>query len=372
MTDSKLLIPFLDLQKVNKSYREKFSALFVDFLNSGVYIKGGYVAAFEEKYAEYCGSKYCVGVGNGLDALTLILKGYITLGKVNEGDEVIVAANTFIATILAIVNAGLKPVLAEPDKKTFNLDENIVKSHINSKTKVILPTHLYGQLAPMLKINELAKQKDLLVVCDAAQAHGAINEMGDNVGCLCDATAFSFYPTKNLGALGDGGAVTTDDKELESVIRSLGNYGTTSKNNNDFIGINSRLDALQAAFLIEKLKELDADNIKRRNIATRYVSEIKNPKIELPYWDGTNNHVFYAFVVRVKNRIEFCNYLKRNHIGYLIHYPTPPYEQNALKKFFNTSFPVTEQMHKEVVSIPLNISLNNLDIEQIIKIINEY
>jgi len=365
-------IPFLDLHKINEYYHEKFKMGFSVFLESGTYIKGAMVEGFEKAFAKFCGAKFCVGVGNGLDALTLILRGYIELGRIDKGDEVLVAANTYIATILSIKQAGLKPVLVEPDEGTFNLDPARIEKQISEKTKVILPTHLYGQLAPMKKINEIAKNHKILVISDAAQAHGAVDEEGSMAGNLCDATSFSFYPTKNLGGLGDGGAVTTNDKNLYEVVRSLGNYGSTLKYINDYEGVNSRLDTLQAVFLLEKLKHLDADNKKRIHIAKRYISEIKNEKIRLPLWNGKLSHVFHLFVVKVNDRKKFCDYLIQNRIGYLVHYPIPPHKQKALSYLQKLKLPITEKIHNEVVSIPLNIALTDADINRIIKVLNEY
>ncbi|MBQ4822198.1 DegT/DnrJ/EryC1/StrS family aminotransferase [Aquimarina sp. MMG016] len=372
MTDKKPSIPFLDLKKINKSYKQKSNAIFSSFLDSGIYIKGNSVEKFENAFATFCGVKYCIGTGNGLDALTLILKGYVELGKINIGDEVIVAANTYIATILSVIHAGLKPILIEPNEETFNIGIDHIKKSISPRTKVILPTHLYGQLAPMKDINALAKEKGFLVISDAAQAHGAKDKHGNTSGSLCDASAFSFYPTKNLGALGDGGAITTNNEDLAEIVRSLGNYGTSSKYENEYIGFNSRLDEIQAAFLFEKLLHLDGDNIKRRNIAKLYISCIKNDKIKLPSWDGSDAHVFHLFVVRVKNRKHFCDYLTNSGIGYLIHYPIPPHRQKALAEFSYYCLPITERIHEEVISIPLNIGLKDSEIEEIIKTLNDY
>ncbi|MBW1294943.1 aminotransferase class V-fold PLP-dependent enzyme [Aquimarina litoralis] len=366
------MIPFLDLHKINSRYHEKFKSLFSDFLDAGSYIKGSQVTLFEKSFAESCEVDFCVGVGNGLDALTLILKGYIELGKIHVGDEVIVAANTFIATILSVKYAGLIPVLVEPDERTFNLDIHKIERHITDKTKVIIPTHLYGQLAEIEEIIEIANKHNVLVVSDAAQAHGARHKELGIAGSLCNASAFSFYPAKNLGALGDAGAITTNDKALIEIVKCLGNYGSSEKYKNDYVGVNSRLDELQAIFLLEKLKYLEQDNIKRRQIAKRYISEIKNEKIILPFWDGSENHVFHLFVVRVKNRIDFCDYLKKSGVGYHIHYPIAPHQQNALKEFAELSLPITEKIHKEVVSIPLNVSLENDQIDRIIEVLNQY
>ncbi len=372
MVNQHQTIPFLDLHKINGRYQEVFKSCFSNFLDSGRYINGSSLQEFERAFASFCGADYCIGTGNGLDALTLILRGYMELGEINPGDEVIVAANTFIATILSIKYAGLKPVLVEPDEKTFNLDVQQIEKHITDTTKVILPTHLYGQLAQIKEINEIAKKKNLLVISDAAQAHGAKINNDHLAGNLCDATSFSFYPTKNLGALGDAGAVTTNNKKLADIVKSIGNYGSPKKYRNDYLGVNSRLDELQAGFLLEKLKDLEDDNRFRRKIAKRYLSEIKNTKIRLPFWDGLENHVFHLFVIRVANRSEFCEYLDEVGIGYLIHYPIPPHHQKALIEFSDLSLPITEKIHKEVVSIPINITLENPQIDYIISKLNQY
>ncbi|GAA4108062.1 DegT/DnrJ/EryC1/StrS family aminotransferase [Aquimarina addita] len=372
MTDFLPSIPFLNLTKINRAYDPIFKERFSDFVQSGVYVKGKAVADFERDFAAFCGAQYCIGVGNGLDALTLILKGYIILGAINPGDEVLVAANTFIATILSIKQAGLTPILIEPDHVSFTMNPYHVENYISDKTRVLLPTHLYGQLAAMTAMNEIAKKHNLLVISDAAQAHGAKDEHGKMAGSLCDAASFSFYPTKNLGALGDGGAVTTSDKKLAEVVRSIGNYGVSSKYKNQYIGVNSRLDELQAVFLIEKLKNLERDNNKRRALAKKYLSLINNDKIHLPAWDGSENHVFHLFVVRVADRKEFCTYLENSGIGYLIHYPIPPHKQKALQELSSLVLPITEKIHDEVVSIPLHIGLEDQEVMHIINVLNQY
>lgn len=372
MTDQIKDIPFLDLNKLNEPYHEEFKAIFNDILSSGIYIRGSYLKYFEESFASFCGVKYCVGTGNGLDALTLILKSYIALGKLQKGDEVIVAANTFIATILSIKQAGLCPVLVEPDNKTFTIDVINISKVITSKTKVIVPTHLYGQLAHISEINAIAAQHKLLVITDAAQAHGAQDRAGNVAGSLCDAASFSFYPAKNLGALGDAGAITTNNVELANMARTLGNYGSSEKYIHDYVGVNSRLDDVQAGMLYCKLKNLKKDTIKRREIARKYLYNINNPKIILPHWDGTDNHVFHLFVIRVQDREQFVTYLEKCKIGYLIHYPVPPHQQKALPEFSSLSLPITEQIHKEVVSIPLHPMISDLEIKYIIETLNNY
>lgn len=381
------MIPFLDLHQLNKAFKAAFQKKFADFFDSGYYVLGNSVNEFETKFAGYCGTNFCIGTGNGLDALKLILRGYIELGKLHEGEKVIVAANTYIATILAIKQAGLEPVLVEPEDKTFNLDPEEVRKKITSKTRAILVTHLYGQLADMQTLSAIAMKNNMLLITDSAQAHGAVfnseksNEThsgspsnfprrgGELKG---DASGFSFYPTKNLGALGDAGAVTTDDKQLAEIISALRNYGSTAKYKNDFLGYNSRLDELQAGFLLEKLKVLDEQNATRQKIAKRYLNEIKNDKIRLPFWDGSENHVFHLFVVRVADREKFSAYLNENGIGYLVHYPIPPHRQKALSEFADLDFPITEKIHEEVVSIPLNPMLSNTEVDKIIDVLNTY
>lgn len=366
------MIPFLDLKAINERFTPQFLESFQQFLQSGYYVLGNQVKLFEANFARYCGTKHCIGVGNGLDALRLILEGYKILGKLKDGDEVLVASNTYIATILAIQQAGLTPVLVESDLANYNFDLTSLKSFISEKTKAIMPVHLYGELSPMKEILEIAEENNLLVIEDAAQAHGAKNSEGKRAGNLGDAAGFSFYPTKNLGALGDGGAITTNDDALAEVVSKLRNYGASSKYVNELLGFNSRLDELQAAFLNCKLPTLDSDNGRRREIAKRYVTEIENEKIVLPKYDGSENHVFHLFVVRVKNRYDLMDYLDRNGVGHLIHYPIPPHQQKALPEFSNLFFPNTEKIHNEIVSVPISPILSDDDVERIISVLNGY
>ncbi|HET8804260.1 MAG TPA: DegT/DnrJ/EryC1/StrS family aminotransferase [Aequorivita sp.] len=366
------MIPFLDLKAINKRFETQFQNRFQQFLDSGYYILGSQVKEFEETFANYCGVKHCIGVGNGLDALRLILEGYKILGELKSGDEVLVASNTYIATIIAIKQAGMVPVLVEGNSSNYNFDIPSLKNSITKKTKAIMPVHLYGQLAPMEEILKISKENNLLVIEDAAQAHGAKNSNGKLAGNIGDAAGFSFYPTKNLGALGDGGAVTTSDDALAEVIKKLRNYGSSSKYVNEFLGINSRLDEVQAAFLNCKLPALDVDNNRRREIAKKYISEIKNKKIKLPEWDGSGNHIFHLFVVRVEDRAGFIEFLNRNEIGSLIHYPIPPHKQQALSEYSHLSFPITENIHKEVVSIPISPLFSEEDVDRVISVLNNY
>ncbi len=366
------MIKFLDLQAINARYDVAFQEKFKQFLDSGYYILGAEVSNFEDNFAHFCGTKYAIGTSNGLDALILIFKAYISLGKLKPGDEIIVPANTFIASILSIIHADLKPVFVEPDSKTFNLNPSEIEKHITPKTKAVLVVHLYGQLANMDGINQLAKKHNLLVIEDAAQAQGAKNSNGKRAGNLSDAAAFSFYPGKNLGALGDAGAVTTNDEALANLVLELRNYGSEEKYVNTRLGFNNRLDALQAAFLNIKLPDLDADNGQRRKVANQYLKDINNPKISLPFYDGSENHVFHVFVVQVENRTAFVDYLKKHEIETLIHYPIPPHRQKALSEFAKLQLPITELIHKQVVSIPISPILTQSEISKIITVLNTY
>ncbi|MBA6152782.1 DegT/DnrJ/EryC1/StrS family aminotransferase [Gelidibacter maritimus] len=380
------MINFLDLHKINVRFENDFQNQFKRFFNSGHYILGPEVERFETGFATYCGTDFCVGTANGLDALTLIFKSYIHLGKLQLNDEVIVPANTYIASILSIINAGLRPVLVEPDLETYNISPEEIIKHINPNTKAILVVHLYGLLADMDAINAIAKSNRLLVIEDAAQAHGALkssntiklsavevpNSKIRKAGNLGDAAAFSFYPTKNLGALGDAGAVTTNNPDLAETIKMMRNYGSSKRYVNEVIGVNSRLDELQAAFLNVKLKQLDQDNEIRRTIAKRYLREIKNKKLILPFYSGGNDHVFHLFTVRVSNRIEFEAYLKSHGIGYLIHYPIPPHQQKALSMYNNNNYDITELIHKTIISIPLSPVMTAGDTATIINVLNAY
>jgi dTDP-4-amino-4,6-dideoxygalactose transaminase len=374
------MIPFLDLKKINEPYEIAFQEKLKAVLANGWYILGNEVKEFETNFAKYCGTQHCIGTGNGFDALVLIFKGYIQLGKLQKGDEVIVPANTYIASILAILQADLIPILVEPKLETYNINPGLIQEKITSKTKAILVVHLYGQLAEMDKISEIAVANDLLVIEDAAQAHGAVCPLTPEGGMKerekanlsGRAAAYSFYPGKNLGTLGDAGAVTTNDFELAKVIQSLRNYGSETKYYNDHIGINSRLDELQAAFLNVKLPNLDFENEKRRTIAKRYLSEVENEKITLPFWDFSNNHVFHLYVIRTQNRPDLQNYLDENGVQTAIHYPVPPHKQKALEDWNNLSFPITEKIHDEVLSLPISPVLTMDQVDFIIKILNQY
>jgi dTDP-4-amino-4,6-dideoxygalactose transaminase len=365
------MIKFLDLQKINQHYQEQFQQKTKLVLDKGWFILGDEVRTFESNFADYCGVKHCVGVGNGLDAMVLIFKGYIQLGKLQKGDEVIVPANTYIASILAVLHADLVPVLVEPKLDTYNINPNLIQNKITSKTKAILAVHLYGQLGEMEAINDIAKQNNLLVIEDAAQSHGAVSNY-KKAGNLSDAAAFSFYPGKNLGALGDAGAITTNDEALAKVIFALRNYGSEKKYYNEYIGINSRLDELQAAFLNVKLPHLDNENEIRKKIAKRYLSEVKNEKIIMPTWDLSGNHVFHLFVVRTAERDKLQAFLEQNNIETMIHYPIPPHQQKAFVAWNSLSFPITEKIHREVLSLPISPVMTMDEVDYVITVLNQY
>ena len=365
------MIPFLDLKGLNAQYRAELIEACTKVIDSGWYVQGNECNEFEKEFAEYCGTKYAIGVANGLDALILILRAYKELGIMKDGDEVIVPSNTYIASILAISQNNLVPVLVEPDINTFLINPDKIEEKITSKTKAILPVHLYGQTCEMDKINEIAKKYNLKVIEDSAQSHGAYYK-DKRSGNLGDASGFSFYPGKNLGALGDGGAVTTNDEELANTIKALGNYGSHKKYENLYKGINSRLDEMQAAMLRVKLRYLDVESTKRREIANYYLKNIKNNSIVLPIVRNEDNHVWHLFVIRTKNRDELQKYLAENGIQTLIHYPIPPHKQNAYKEWNNESYPISEQIHDEILSLPIS-DVQKLDnATYIIKVLNEY
>lgn len=367
------MIKFLDLHKINAPYEAQLQERLKNVLDKGWYILGKEVEQFEKAYADYCGTPFCIGVGNGLDALTLIFKGYIALGKLQKGDEVIVPANTYIASILAILQADLVPVLVEPDEATYNLNPELIAEKITPKTKAILVVHLYGQLAAMQQINAVAQTHNLWVVEDAAQSHGAkFNADAQNLQPSNNAVAYSFYPSKNLGALGDAGSITTHDAALAKILYSLRNYGSETKYHNDFIGVNSRLDELQAAFLNVKLPHLNKENQRRIAIAKKYIATIKNKKIALPFFDNSSNHVFHLFVIRTKDRNELQAYLERNGIQTQIHYPVPPHKQKALPQFHNLCFPITERIHDEILSLPISPVMTDEEVDFVVKTINEW
>ena len=363
------MIKFLDLKAINEQYRDEIDAAIKRVLDSGWYLLGGEGKAFEQEFAAYCEAKHCLGVANGLDALILILMAYRELGIMQEGDEVIVPANTYIASILAISRAGLKPVLVEPDERTYNIDPRKIEPAINECTKAIMPVHLYGQCADMDPINAIAREHGLKVVEDAAQAHGATYR-GRKAGSLGDAAGFSFYPGKNLGALGDGGAVTTSDADLAEAISALRNYGSHIKYHNQYKGMNSRLDELQAAILRVKLRHLDANTEKRREVARIYtgsLSAISDSSFILPYIAEECRHVWHLFVVRHPERGQLAGYLAEANIQTSIHYPVPPHQQQACLELNGLSLPITERIHREVLSLPISPVLGVEELERILE-----
>ncbi len=344
-------------------------------IDSGWYIGGTELEQFEQNFAKYCGTQYAIGVANGLDALILTLRAWKELGKLQDGDEVIVPSNTYIASILAISANQLKPVLVEPNPNTFNLDPAKIEAALTEKTKVILPVHLYGQLADMPKIMQIAKQLNLLVLEDSAQSHGA-QIQGKKAGNWGDASGFSFYPGKNLGALGDAGAVTTNDAELATMLKALRNYGSHEKYKNLVPGVNSRLDEIQAAMLDVKLKYLDQETQHRRFIANLYLDGIKNPLIRLPLKEVNaetyEQHVWHLFVIRTEHREALQKYLLEHGVQTLIHYPIPPHKQQAYKEWNDMSYPISEQIHDEVLSLPMGPTLSVVDADRIIALCNQF
>jgi len=363
------MINFLDLKKINNQYSEEIQNSIKRVLDSGWYLLGDETKSFEYEFSEFVGVKHTIGVANGLDALRIIFRAYLELGLMSEGDEVIVPANTYIASILAISDNSLKPVLVEPDINTYNINPDLIEASITEKTKAIMIVHLYGQNAYYEKIGEICKKYNLKLIEDCAQAQGACFK-NRRVGSLGDAAGFSFYPGKNLGALGDAGAITTNDDELADLCRALGNYGSHKKYENIYKGFNSRLDEIQAAILRVKLKYLDIDNQKRREVAQYYLDNIKNDNIILPkifnYQFSIinyNEHVWHLFVIRTKERDKLQKYLSENGIETLIHYPIPPHKQLAFKEFNDWSLPITDMIHKEVLSLPISpvTSYSNLN-----------
>lgn len=365
------MIPFLNLKRENERYASEIKEAVSRVVDSGWYIRGKECEIFEETYAAYCNSQSCIGVGNGLDALRLILMGYIELGKINEGDEVILPANTFIATALAVTQCKLNPVLADCDISSYNIDPKSVNEKITNKTKAIIAVHLYGQVAAMDELREIAKEHKLLLIEDAAQAHGAIYN-GERAGSLGDAAAFSFYPVKNLGCLGDAGAVTTNDRELADRVRSLSNYGSDEKYIHKYKGLNSRLDELQAAILYVKLRYLDENNNRRRKIAKLYLDNIKNESLILPEVKDWNSHVFHLFIIRCKDRVKTQQYLLDNGIQTQIHYPHSIHRQQAYAELSYLSLPVSEMLQAEVLTLPLYPTLTEGELRKIIDTLNKY
>ncbi len=366
------MIKFLDLQKINLAHQEEIENRLLQTFRSGWYLLGNEVKNFEAKLSKYIGSPHAIGVANGLDALRLIFKAWIELGQLKVGDEVIVPANTYIASVLAITDNRLKPVFAEPDLETFNIDLDKIEALITPKTRAIMVVHLYGRVCWSQELEAVAKKYNLKIIEDNAQAIGA-EWNGIKTGNLGDAAGFSFYPGKNLGALGDGGAVTCKDALLAKTIRALANYGSQEKYVNQYQGLNSRLDEIQAAVLDVKLKYIDAENARRREIAERYIAEINNDKITLPSLpEDPNEHVWHLFVIRTEKRDELQKHLENNGVQALIHYPIPPHKQKAYKFWNHLSFPLTEQIHQEVLSLPISPVMTEEEVNQVIEKVNNF
>ncbi|MDR2396787.1 MAG: DegT/DnrJ/EryC1/StrS family aminotransferase [Puniceicoccales bacterium] len=362
------MVPFLDLKKVNEQHRNNIDLAIAEILESGQYLLGKALEKFEQEFAEYCGTSYAVGVANGLDALDLIVKAY----EFSKDDEIIVPANTYIASVLAISKNDCRPVLVEPDINTYLLDPDLIEEKITRKTRAIMAVHLYGRVAEMTKIWDLAKKYKLKVIEDSAQAHGAMYN-DKKVGNLGDASGFSFYPSKNLGCLGDGGAITTNNESLADKIRALRNYGSHIKYHNAYKGINSRLDEIQAAILSVKLPHLDSENEKRMAIADYYLANITNKKVVLPSTPlQKKSHVWHVFVIRTKERENLQKYLAENNVQTSIHYPIPPHKQEAYKEWNHLSLPITEKIHQEVLSLPMSPVLSLKEAEKIVHVINKW
>lgn len=364
-------ILFLNLKRESERYASEIKEAVSRVIDSGWYIRGKENNHFETQFATYCNTKHCIGVGNGLDAIRLILMGYIELGKIKKGDEVILPANSFIATALAVSQCGLTPVLADCDATTYNIDPASVKEKINNKTKAIIAVHLYGQIVAMDELNRIATQNNLLIIEDAAQAHGAVYK-GRKTGNLGDAAAFSFYPVKNLGSLGDAGAVVTNNKELARTVSCIANYGSDEKYIHRYKGLNSRLDELQAAILSVRLKYLDKDNQRRREIAQFYQENITNSALFLPQVKDWESHVFHLFVIRTQERAKLQQYLAYNNIQTQIHYPHAIHKQQAYSELRYLKLPVSEALQNEVLSLPLYPSLTNGELHRIVEVLNKY
>lgn len=395
------MIKFLDIQKITTSFEPELSSAIKRVIKRGWFLLGEEVNAFEKQYAEFIGTKHCIGVANGLDALRIILKSYIEMGVMQEGDEVIVPANTYIASVLAITDNRLKPVFTEPSVNTYNLDITLIESHITKRTRAIMVVHLYGQTCWPVGLWEIAAKYNLKVIEDNAQAAGAIVEQCTGhmektpgrwaqseryrtqiklrrTGSLGHAAGHSFYPGKNFGALGDGGAVTTDNDELAAVVRALANYGSSKKYVCDYRGLNSRLDEMQAAVLRVKLPRLDADNQIRREIAQFYIDNITNPYIILPVSRSPAprqiplSHVWHLFIIRHPDRKRLMQYLKEHNIQTLIHYPIPPHKQKAYSEYSHLNLPITEKIHQEVLSLPISQVMSMEEVESVVKAINKF
>jgi dTDP-4-amino-4,6-dideoxygalactose transaminase len=377
------MIKFLDLQAINRSFEPELSEVIQKVVSSGWYLLGEEVKLFEKEYAAFTGAKHCIGVANGLDALRLILKAYIEMGQMEEGDEIIVPANTYIASILAITDNRLVPVLVEPLMDSYNIDPSLVEEKISAKTKAIMVVHLYGQVGMHANLEVIAEKYQLKIIEDSAQSQGAeyVTKQGEIkvAGSIGNAAGHSFYPGKNLGALGDAGAVTTNDDNLADLIRTIANYGSKTKYYSDYTGVNSRLDEIQAAALRVKLRRLAADNQYRRSVAAYYTGHISNPEVILPGVFGSKlsiadslSHVWHLFVIRTKYRVQLQNFLQLRGIQTLIHYPIAPHEQKAYRQLNHLSFPITEKIHREVLSLPIGPLLSESDIRKVAEGVNAF
>jgi len=363
------MIPFLNIKKINAQYRKELIEACTKVIDSGWYVQGNEHEKFEKEFAKYCGVKHAIGVANGLDALTLILRAYKENGIMEDGDEIIAPSNTYIASILAISENRLSPVLVEPRADTCLIDVHKIEEKITLKTKAIMLVHLYGQTCEMNKIYRIAKKYDLKIIEDSAQSHGAyFNDT--RCGNLGDASGFSFYPGKNLGALGDGGAVTTNDKELASTIKALRNYGSHQKYKNLYKGVNSRLDEIQAAMLRIKLKYVDKENKNRKKIANYYLKNIRNKKISLPV--VVTDSVWHLFTIQITRRNELQKYLLENGVQTLIHYPMPPHEQKAYQEWNLDRYPISKRVHNKTLSLPISGVQSLEDTKVVVALLNNF
>ena len=365
------MIPFLDLKKIHSHYESELIDATTRVIKSGWFIKGNEVKSFEAEFAAFCDVKHCIGVANGLDALILSLRALKEMGKLSDGDEVIVPSNTYIATILAITETNLKPILVEPNPNTYNLDSSRIESHISSRTKAVMTVHLYGQNAIDKELLRIIENHSLILLEDAAQAHGA-RFNNRPVGSFGLANGFSFYPGKNLGALGDGGAVTSNDDEVAEVIRIIANYGSEQKYHNRYKGVNSRLDEMQAAVLRVKLARLNIEIERRREIAAQYLNRISNDHVRLPDVVSDSGHAWHLFVIQSDRRQKLIEHLKRNDVQTLIHYPIPPHQQHAYEEWHEQSYPISEHLHDTVLSLPMGSHLSDDEVDSVIDAVNAF
>ena len=369
--------PHLSLQKANEPYMAEMKAVAAEVIEGGWYIRGKYVARLEEQLCQYLGCRYAVATGNGLDALRLMLRAYIELGVMRPGDEVIVPSNTYVASVLAVTDNGLVPVFVEPSADTYNLDTSLVEQAVTPRTRAIMVVHLYGRACWDSRLKEVADRHGLKIVEDNAQAFGAVSSVPGlqgafHTGALGDVAGLSFYPTKNLGALGDAGAVTTDDKALADVVRALGNYGSAVRYVNEYKGVNSRMDDLQAAFLLVKLKYIDEENRRRAVVARAYTESICNERILLPQAGEPGEHIWHQYVVRCAERDRLMRYLEAEGVGTLIHYPIPPHKQQCYREYNALYLPLAEQLAHEVLSLPMSSYLAEDDVHEIASVVNRF